>query len=122
LIVKIAVSHNVSTIKFEDLSWSVHSKRAQVGSYLAYWQIHWFFSKIQECASGLINKHHNMNFKLINPYYTSQNCFFCGKTGIRNKKVSALFKCNNRACKMYGKEINDNLMAARNIAVIAPIN
>ncbi|MFO8174323.1 MAG: hypothetical protein R6T96_08560, partial [Longimicrobiales bacterium] len=45
-LVHLARHYEVELIKFEDLRWSRHQKKDQVGYFLSTWQIHWFFSQV----------------------------------------------------------------------------
>ena len=53
--------------------------------------------------------------RLVNPAYTSQTCCNCGERGER--KEQSVFRCMNPECSEYGKEINADYNAARNIAL-----
>jgi hypothetical protein len=52
-IVAACVHHVVGMLRFEDLSWSSHSAKRETGAWLASWQVHWFFSEVQERATRL---------------------------------------------------------------------
>lgn len=52
--------------------------------------------------------------KYVNPAYTSQTCSCCGNKGERISQ--SVFKCLCTECSEYGKEVNADYNAARNIA------
>jgi len=115
LILQIALYHNASLLKFENLKWSRHSKKKYVGSYLAFWQTHWFFSQVQESVK-LQASLHGITFQLVNAAYTSQTCWECGKRGRREGRN---FTCMNHALHASKKPIfiHSDLNAARVIAL-----
>ena len=59
-------------------------------------------------------KMEGIRVEYVNPAYTSQTCSCCGERGERNEQ--AVFKCLNKSCSEYLKEINADYNAARNIA------
>ncbi|MBY9006033.1 MAG: transposase [Candidatus Lokiarchaeota archaeon] len=107
-ILKIANHHHVSVIKCENLKWTRHSKRKEVGQFLAFWQILWFFSQIQSAIQ--LRAHLNaIEFKTKNARNTSQKCSTSGHMGQRTGKA---FFCPH--CEM---SLDSDLNAARNIAL-----
>jgi len=127
-IADIAKYHGVYGITFEDLKWSQNSRKKDVGKFLAYWQVHWFYSRIQEITEGLCSSD-GIEVIKTNPRGTSQLCGWCGRKGVRS---GAWFTCTNNNCphlsglntgrRMRGKSpvqtyrVNSDLNAARNIA------
>ena len=98
--------HNVDYIRLEDLSWSNHSSKSSVGYYLATWQIHWFFSRIQERIRSVAARN-NIKIESVKARGTSKRCSHCGKTGKRKGKQ---FDCHH-----CGFSCDSDLNAARNI-------
>jgi len=127
-ITDIAVYHKLSYVIFEDLKWSRNSKKKDVGKFLAYWQVHWFYSRIQEITDGLCSSV-GIYVLRVDPRGTSLNCSMCGNKGIR---TGAYFTCKNRNCPGLAEvnrkraarglslqnyyRLNSDLNAARNIA------
>jgi transposase len=107
-ILQIARYHKASVIKCENLKWARHSKRKEVGTFLAFWQTHWFYAQIQD-AVKLQAYLHNIHFKRIKAGGTSQICSHCGNVGQREGKR---FYCSH--CKGH---LDSDLNAARNIAL-----
>ncbi|MFQ5978926.1 MAG: zinc ribbon domain-containing protein [Candidatus Heimdallarchaeota archaeon] len=106
-------------VQVEDLRWSQHGTRWQVGSYLAHNQILFFHSQIQNRLAHLL-RDHEVGVWRVNPKYTSQRCAYCGQKGRRQK---ASFICTNAAHRTpQGKRYTSNadLNAARNIAQFPP--
>ena len=110
-IIKIAIYHEVSVLKMENLKWSLHSKKKEAGAFLAFWQAHWFHSGVQEAVRTRCLLH-GIQFKRVPAKNTSKNCSHCGKKGIRaGKKFS---------CPHCGLTIDADLNAARNICQYQP--
>ena len=55
-LVAICEYHDVDVLRLENLSWSRHSRKQDVGYYLKTNQVHWFFSKVQENATCLAHQ------------------------------------------------------------------
>ncbi len=107
-IVASCLYHNVDYIRLEDLSWSKHSSKSRVGYFLATWQIHWFFSRIQERIRSVAAKY-NIKIEMVKARGTSQRCSRCGKTGNRKGKQFICHHC--------GFLCDCDLNAARNITI-----
>ncbi|TFF89869.1 MAG: hypothetical protein EU548_05915 [Promethearchaeota archaeon] len=107
-ILQIAQYHKASVIKCENLKWARHSKRKDIGTFLAFWQTHWFYAQIQD-AVKLQAYLHNIHFKQVKAGGTSQICSHCGNMGQREGKK---FYCSH--CKSH---LDSDLNAARNIAL-----
>ncbi len=75
-ILQIAQFYRVSLVKFEDLSWSRHSKKAVSGKWIAYHQIHWFHSKIIQHV-GQAAKRVGIKVGVVNARWSSQICSHC---------------------------------------------
>ncbi|MBD3211381.1 MAG: transposase, partial [Candidatus Lokiarchaeota archaeon] len=110
-LVEIAKHYRVSHIKFEDLRWAKNSRTQNAGNYLAYWQVHWFYSRIQSITEGLSSRA-GIKVLAVDPRNTSKNCEVCGEKGSRTSKG---FRCTNKHCAKYGITVDADLNAARNI-------
>ena len=102
--------HGFDLLRFEDLSWSSHSSRRDAGAWLSWWQVHWFFSKVQEVAIRLARLE-GICVELVNARGTSRRCSSCGVEGDRKGQT---FTCINPRC---GKSLDSDLNAARNVRV-----
>ena len=100
------------TIRFEDLRWSKHSSKQDIGYFISTWQTHWFFSKIIHCTSQIARRN-GIRTYITDPYKSSKLCSCCGKEGTRYGKI---FKCINPVCKI---QIDSDLNAARNLGKIS---
>jgi transposase len=89
--------HGVGLLRFEDLSWSNHSGKRLSGAWLATWQVHWFFSQIQERAT-LLARIAGIAVELVDARGTSKRCSACGTIGNRNGKT---FSCTNVDCEKW---------------------
>jgi len=78
-ILQIAQFHRVSLIKFEDLSWSKHSRKFVSGKWIAYHQIHWFHSKIIQHVVQAA-KRVGIKVGVVNARWSSQICSHCVKS------------------------------------------
>ena len=105
-IMKITRFWNVSTIKVEDLRFSTHSRKEDAGLFIAFWQVHWFHSQVQQ-AIKLQSTLHEITFKKIPARNTSKRCSCCRKRGNRSGKQ---FRCPH-----CGLSLDADLNAARNI-------
>jgi len=115
VIIAIAEYHGASVLKFEDLKWSRHSKKKKVGGWLSFWQVHWFFSQVQE-AVEFQAKLKGLTFRRVRADYTSQDCWECHVRGTRKGRS---FTCANADHHESGKpvQIHADLNAARVIAL-----
>ena len=136
-ILQIALFHNVSLIKFEDLSWAQHSRKIESGKWIAYHQIHWFHSKIIEhvLQAGIQT---GIQVGVVNARWSSQICSFCAKDNIKALNITMqskkghlrdyfgsrsgkLFRCeqtHHRDDNFYHKfELDADLNAARNVSM-----
>ena len=104
--------HEVNVLRLEDLSWAKHSGKNEVGYFLATWQVHWFFAKVQALLVPMVERN-GIQVEWVNAKNTSQRCSRCGKLGTRMNKI---FKC-----PQCGLELDSDLNAARNIQV-APLS
>ncbi len=109
-IVAACMHHEVKLLRFEDLSWSSHSAKRESGSWLASWQVHWFFSQVQERATRLARLA-GIAVELADARGTSKRCSACGAVGIRDGKT---FFCTNENCKKKG---DSDLNGSRNVRI-----
>ncbi|MHA1447056.1 MAG: zinc ribbon domain-containing protein, partial [Candidatus Heimdallarchaeaceae archaeon] len=114
-VVEYAKHTETDIIKFEDLRWTKHSSKMEVGYFLATWQIHWFFSKVINFTASLARRN-GIRTNLANPYKSSQICSRCGKEGKRKAKV---FVCINKNCSLV---LDSDLNASRNLGKISRQN
>jgi len=105
-IYEIAKYHQVNVIKFEDLSWSVHSKKKDRGQFLAKWQIHWLFSQMQTATADRCRSL-DITVGVVDATNTSKNCSRCGRKGSRNGKIFT--------CKHCGLQLDSDLNASYNV-------
>lgn len=102
-----AIKHNCGVIQMENLSGF---SKAQENSMLKNWSYFALQSKIKYKAEEA-----GIEFRLINPSYTSKRCSICGCIHDENrncKKNQAEFKCVT-----CGKKMNADINASRNIAL-----
>ena len=112
--IQIAKFHGVIEIKMEDLRFAKHSKKSNSGKFIAFWQIHWLFSQVQD-AIKLQCKLNGIKFQKVPARNTSRRCSRCGKLGSRDGKHFYCSKC--------GLRIDSDLNASRNIVKYeTPIN
>ena len=102
--------HGVGLLRFEDLSWSSHAAKRASGAWLATWQVHWFFSQVQERAT-MLARLAGIAVDLVDARGTSKRCSACGVIGHRNGKI---FSCTNDECK---KIIDSDLNGSRNVQI-----
>ncbi len=107
-IVAACVHHGVELLRCEDLTWSSHSAKQESGSWLASWQVHWFFSQVQERTTRLARVA-CIAVELVDARGTSKRCSACGTIGNRNGKT---FTCTNASC---AKKVDSDLNGARNV-------
>ena len=98
----------VEVLRFEDLSWSRHSAKRVSGAWLASWQVHWFFSQVQERAT-LLARIAGIVVEFVDARGTSKRCSACNVAGVRNGKT---FTCTNETCK---KIVDNDLNGSRNV-------
>ena len=109
-IVAACVHHGVGLLRFEDLSWSSRSSKRESGSWLASWQVHWFFSQVQERAT-LLARLAGIAVEFVDARGTSKRCSACGAVGVRDGKR---FSCMIDGC---GKKVDSDLNGARNVRI-----
>ncbi|MBD3187557.1 transposase [Candidatus Bathyarchaeota archaeon] len=109
-IVAACVHHGVDLLRFEDLLWSSHAPKRDAGSWLAWWQVHWFHGQVQDRAA-LLARLAGIDVEWADARNTSKRCSRCRKLGSRKGKT---FTCSDPAC---GLRLDADLNAARNIGV-----
>ncbi len=102
---------DVSTLVLENLKWATHSSKSKSGYFLAQWQIHWFYSQVQNM---LVNqaKLCGIRVEFVNPKDSSKICWKCMKMGKRDGKI---FNCTSNQCSRY--QLDSDLNAARNLII-----
>ena len=105
-VISIAKFWNISTIKVENLKWVTHTNKKEGGTFLSFWQTHWFYSQVQT-AIELQCRLHSILFQKVPAYKTSQRCSSCGKLGLRKGRIFA--------CRHCGLKLDADLNASRNI-------
>ncbi|MCG3219403.1 MAG: transposase, partial [Candidatus Heimdallarchaeota archaeon] len=116
-IINLARFHGVTLIRFENLKWSTHSSKQEVGFWLSTWQTHWFHSEIIRRVSQLATRF-GIKFELVNARNTSRRCSKCGKIGTRKGKTFVCSHCQSSSGSP--RQLDSDLNAARNIT-IAPL-
>ncbi len=109
LIVRIAAFNRASCIRFEDLRWSRHQPKREKGKFIAFWQVHWFHSQVQQKTAQNASRK-GIQVVLVNPYMSSHECAHCKQRGFRHPDNMKLFTCPH--CNMT---VDSDLNAARNI-------
>ncbi|MHA1683996.1 MAG: zinc ribbon domain-containing protein [Promethearchaeota archaeon] len=102
--------HVVALLRIEDLSWSTHSSRDAIGSWLSSRQVHGFHGQIQARVVQL-SAQAGIAVEWVDARNTSKRCSRCGIIGKRKGKT---FTCSDPAC---GLRLDSDLNAARNIMV-----
>ena len=106
-VVEFAVKNNAKYINIEDLS-GYHANDFILRN--------WSFYQLQEYITYKANLY-GIEVRKINPYHTSQICSCCGHWEEGQRVTQSKFICKNPECKNYGKGINADFNAARNIAM-----
>ncbi len=136
-ILQIAQFHGVSLVKFEDLSWSKHSRKAISGKWIAYNQIHWFHSKIIQHVVQA-TKRVGIKVGVVNARWSSQICSHCAKGNnialnitmqsdkntlhdYFGSRAGKQFRCKQMQYKngvsLHKFELDSDLNAARNVCM-----
>lgn len=116
-VIDFALRHNASQINIEDLSGFGKDKNGNVEELKKKILSEWSYYELQNYITYKAQLH-GIVVKKVNPAYTSQTCSCCGQRGIRLSQSE--FMCQNPDCKchtLYGKYINADFNAARNIAM-----
>lgn len=104
---KIAITFH-GDIKMEHLKWHISESKRASGKFLAFWNIHFLFSQIEEFTENTA-KFSGIPFYRVDPRGTSTRCSGCGYEG---SLVGRTFFCENVKC---GLILNRDLNATRNI-------
>lgn len=110
-VVDFAVKHNAAYINLEDLS-GFSEKEKNKRFILRNWSYYQLQQQIKYKAD-----YYGITVRFIKPHYTSQTCSCCGNRDKNQRINQAEFICNNPKCKIYGKKLNADFNAARNIAM-----
>ena len=81
-----------------------------------YLLANWSYYQLQQYIKYKAEKY-GITVRFINPYHTSQNCSCCGHWEEGQRIKQAEFICKNPECKKFGKKVNADFNAARNIAM-----
>ena len=116
-VVEFALRHNASQINIEDLSGFGKDRKGNVEDDKKDILRNWCYYELQNYITYKAQLH-GIIVKKVNKDYTSKTCSCCGQRGIRLSQSE--FMCQNPDCKchtLYGKYINADFNAARNIAM-----
>ena len=105
-VVDFAIKNKAKYINVEDLTGFDNGK---------FILRNWSYYQLQEFITYKANNV-GIQVRKINPYLTSQTCSCCGHWEEGQRISQSKFICKNPNCKNYGKEINADFNAARNIA------
>ena len=106
--VDFALKNNAGVIQLEDLSGFSGDRSEYVLRNWSYYQLQ---SDISYKASI-----HGIKVRKVDPAYTSQTCSLCGHYEPGQRISQKAFVCKNPECSGFGKEVNADYNAARNIA------
>lgn len=112
-IIKCALKIGAGTIHLEKLKNIGKDKDGNIEESKKYILRNWSYYELQEMIEYKAAMEGIM-VKYVNPAYTSQTCSCCGNKGERISQ--SVFKCLCPECSEYGKEVNADNNAARNIA------
>lgn len=76
----------------------------------------WSYYQLQQYIKYKAEKY-GIVVRYINPYHTSQICSCCGHWEEGQRVKQSEFVCKNPECKNFGKKINADFNAARNISM-----
>ena len=110
-VVDFALKHKAKYINLECLDGI--SQNDLRNNYLL---ANWSYYQLQQFIKYKAEKY-GIVVRFVNPYHTSQNCSCCGHWEEGQRVKQAEFICKNPECKNYGKKINADFNAARNIAM-----
>ena len=112
-IIKCALKIGAGTIHIEKLKNIGKDKDGNIEESKKYILRNWSYYELQEMIEYKAAME-GITVKYVNPAYTSQTCSCCGNKGERISQ--SIFKCLCPECSEYGKEVNADYNAARNIA------
>lgn len=112
-IIKCALKIGAGIIHLEKLKNIGKDKDGNIEDSKRYILRNWSYHELQEMIEYKAAMEGIM-VKYVDPAYTSQTCSCCGNKGERISQ--SVFKCLCPECSEYGKEVNADYNAARNIA------
>lgn len=112
-IIKCALKIGAGTIHLEKLKNIGKDKDGNIEESKKYILRNWSYHELQKMIKYKAAME-GITVKYVNPAYTSQTCSCCGNKGERISQ--SIFKCLCPECSEYGKEVNADYNAARNIA------
>lgn len=108
-VVDFAVQNGAKYINMENLA---EYGKAQTNQFVLR---NWSYYRLQQYIEYKA-KMAGITVRKVDPYHTSQICSCCGHWEEGQRIRQDAFVCKNPNCKNYGKEINADFNAARNIA------
>ena len=81
-----------------------------------YLLANWSYYQLQQYIKYKAEKY-GIVVRFVNPAYTSQTCSCCGNLEEEQRVKQSEFICKNPECKNFGKKINADFNAARNISM-----
>ena len=109
-VVDFAVKNKAKYINVEDLSsFGNDEKNKFILRNWSYYQLQQYIT-YKAAKYGIV-------VRKVNPYHTSQICSCCGHWEEGQRQSQSAFICKNPKCNNYGKIINADFNAARNIAM-----
>lgn len=113
-VIKFALQARAATIHMEDLSGYGRDDEGNVEEGKKFLLGKWSYYELQNMIEYKAEKA-GIKVNYINPAYTSQTCSECGKIQPQARN-SIHYICQNPECPHYGKDIEADYNAARNIA------
>ena len=108
-VVDFAIRNKAKYINLENLEGiGKEEKNKFILRNWSYYQLQQYITYKAEMAGIIVRK--------IDPHYTSQTCSECGQQDKEQRRSQSEFVCGNPECKIFGKSINADYNAARNIA------
>ena len=109
-VVGFAVKNKAKYINVEDLSGFTEAHKKDIVLR------DWSYYQLQEQVAYKAEKY-GIIVRKVNPAYTSQTCSCCGHYEEGQREKQAEFICKNPECKNYGKVVNADFNAAKNISM-----
>jgi len=111
-VVDFAIQQNAGVIKLEFLKGFGDERNTKKDFVLRNWSYFELQTMIEDKAKRL-----GITVVKVDPYHTSQICAECGHYEEGQRVNQSQFVCKNPECKNYGKSVNADINAAKNIAV-----
>lgn len=108
-IIKFAIKNNARYINLENIP--KFDKKEKERRFLKEWSYYELQKYIEYKA-----KEYGIIVRYVKAENTSTTCSCCGNTDEEQRNKS-IFVCKNHECKQYGKKVNSDFNAARNIAL-----